>query len=281
MLLVTESLHILCPAGWKNEVKYVRTVNLNGYIDEEVWYGDEITPGILHDAFYGENGEFSDDMRIILNSYGGSYNAAVRMHDDIRTYPSRGHLVISGTAVLAATVLSAAADTLKMTPGSLYMIHAPPTVAWGNERDFGEAIALLKARKESILNIYSRCSSIDRGTLAVMMTATTRMDAGAALTQGFIDGVAAPQTGPVDSAAVRMVNRKDAEAKVRLWLERHNPLKQGEMVQESAAEDKTAPELSVADYQEQTSQKVQTHENPGVPADQLRRRLNLIKPNDR
>ena len=80
---------------------------------------------------------------------------------------------------------------------------------------------------------------------------------------------------------MRTVNRKDAEAKVRLWLERHNPLKQGKMVQKPAAEDKTAPELSVADYQKQTSQKVQTHENPGIPADQLRRRLDLIKPNDR
>ena len=159
----------------------MRTINLNGYIDEEVWYGDEITPSMLHDALYGENSEFSDDVRIILNSYGGSCNAAVRMHDDIRAYPGRVHLVISGTAASAATVLSAAADTLEMTPGSLYMIHDPSTVAWGNERDFGEAIALLKACKESILNIYSRRSPIDRGTLAAMMTATTWMDAGAGL----------------------------------------------------------------------------------------------------
>ena len=50
----------------------MRTINLNGYIDEDVWYGDEITPAMLHDALYGENGEFSDDVRIILNSYGGS-----------------------------------------------------------------------------------------------------------------------------------------------------------------------------------------------------------------
>ena len=85
----------------------------------------------------------------------------------------------------------------------------------------------------------------------------------------------------MDSAAVRATNRKDAEAKVRLWLDRHNPLKQGEMVQKPAAVDKTAPELSVTDYQKQTSQKVQIHGNPGIPADQLRRRLDLINPNDR
>ena len=93
-----------------------------------------------------------------------------------------------------------------------------------------------------------------------MMTATTWMDAGAALAQGFIDGVADPQTCPTDSAAVRTVNRKDAEAKVRLWLERCHSRKQ-----ENAA---VLPAVAQS-------------ENPGIPADQLRRRLDLIKPNDR
>ena len=233
----------------------MRTINLNGYIDEEVWYGDEITPELLHTALYGENGEFSDDVRILLNSYGGSCNAAVRMHDDVRAYPGKVHLVISGTAASAATVLSAAADTLEMTPGSLYMVHDPSTIAFGNERDLSEAIALLKACKESILNIYARRSALDRNTLAAMMTATTWMDAGAALAQGFIDGVADPKTCPANSAEMRTISRRDAEAKVRLWLERRNSRKQ-----ESAAE---------------------KNESPGVPANQLRRRLELIKPNER
>ena len=260
----------------------MRTINLNGYIDEEVWYGDEITPAMLHDVLYGENGEFSDDVRIILNSYGGSCNAAVRMHDDIRAYPGKVHLVISGTAASAATVLSAAADTLEMTPGSLYMIHDPSTVAWGNERDFGEAIALLKACKESILNIYSRRSPIDRGTLAAMMTATTWMDAGAALAQGFIDGVADPQTCPADSVAVHTVSRKDAEERVRLWLERHNPLKQGETATAlKSAAIRPVTENKPAEKQPNAALQPEISENSGVPADQLRRRLDLIKPNDR
>ena len=123
----------------------MRTLNLNGYIDEEVWYGDEITPAMLHDALYGENEEFSDDVCIILNSYGGSCNAATRMHDDIRAYPGKVHLVISGTAASAATVLSMAADTLEMTPGSLYMIHDPSTFAWGNERH-GRIISYISRR---------------------------------------------------------------------------------------------------------------------------------------
>ena len=111
-----------------------------------------------------------------------------------------------------------------------------------------------------ILNRLRRRSPIDRGTLAAMMTATTWMDAGAALAQGFIDGVADPQTYPADSTAVHTVNRKDAEARVRLWLERCHSRKQGKAAAPPAAAQ---------------------CENPGIPADQLRRRLDLIKPNDR
>lgn len=104
----------------------LRTINLNGYIDEEVWYGDEITPAMLHDALYGENGEFSDDVRIVLNSYGGSCNAAVRMHDDIRAYPGKVHLVISGTAASAATVLFRCSGHAGDDPGQ--PVHDPRPV---------------------------------------------------------------------------------------------------------------------------------------------------------
>ena len=80
------------------------------------------------------------------------------------------------------------------------------------------------------------------------------------MAQGFIDGVADPQTCPTDSAAVRTVSRKDAEAKVRLWLERCHSRKQ-----DNAAALPAAAQC----------------ENLVVSADQLRRRLDLIKPNDR
>lgn len=263
----------------------MRTLNLNGYIDEEVWYGDEITPAMLHDALYGENEEFSDDVCIILNSYGGSCNAATRMHDDIRAYPGKVHLVISGTAASAATVLSMAADTLEMTPGSLYMIHDPSTFAWGNERDFNEAIMLLRACKESILNIYACRCPLERGTVSAMMTATTWMDAGSALAHGFIDAVADPQSCPANSARAHVINRKDAEAKVQVWLDRHNlqaprPTP-GTRNCETPAIVQTVPETECSQAEAEVPPAEPETQEPGVPADQLHKRLNLIKPNDR
>ncbi|MBQ8617260.1 MAG: Clp protease ClpP [Clostridia bacterium] len=263
----------------------MRTLNLNGYIDEEVWYGDEITPAMLHDALYGENEEFSDDVCIILNSYGGSCNAATRMHDDIRAYPGKVHLVISGTAASAATVLSMAADTLEMTPGSLYMIHDPSTFAWGNERDFNEAIMLLRACKESILNIYACRCPLERGTVSAMMTATTWMDAGSALAHGFIDAVADPQSCPANSARAHVINRKDAEAKVQVWLDRHKPQTPrptpGIQNRETPVIVQAVPETTPAESELEASNQETESVVPGIPADQLHKRLNLIKPNDR
>ena len=201
----------------------MREINLNGYIDEEVWYGDEITPALLHEALYGSENQFVDDVHIRLNSYGGSCNAAVRMFDDIRAYPGNVTITISGTAASASTVMAMGAKRLQMTPGSLWMVHDPATFVWGNESDLAEGIHLLKACKESILNCYSVRCSLPRGTIAAMMTATTWMDATAALQHGFIDGIVEDVSGITNAEGVHVVCRKDAEAKVKAWLERHKP----------------------------------------------------------
>lgn len=203
----------------------MREINLNGYIDDEVWFGDEITPESLHNSLYGSNNENSDEVHIRLNSYGGSCNAAVRMFDDIRAYPGNVSITVSGTAASAATVLAMAAGKLEMTPGSLWMIHDPSTIAFGNERDMTDAINLLRACKESILNVYGKRCKKPRDEIAALMRATTWLDAQAALTEGFIDGITEdePGIGVTNAVKPRTVDRAEAEAKVRAWFDRHKP----------------------------------------------------------
>ena len=200
----------------------MREINLNGYIDDEVWFGDEITPDSLHETLYDPGVDQSEDVHIRLNSYGGSCNAAVRMHDDLVAYPGKISITISGTAASAATVLAMAADTLEMTPGSLFMIHDPIVGAIGNEADLMEAIGLLRACKDSIINVYTTRTLAGRNQIAQMMKETTWMDAEAALAYGFIDRIAAPSAfGTVINCAVA---REVAEKKVQLWVDRHKQL---------------------------------------------------------
>lgn len=233
----------------------MRRLSLNGYIDDEVWLGDEITPGLLHAALYGEDDQSADDVQIVLNSYGGSCSAAVRMYDDVCAYPGKVTMVISGTAASAATVLAMAADELEMTPGSLYMIHDPSVVAWGNERDLHDAINLLTACKDSILNVYARRCKLPRNDLAQMMTDTTWMDAQTALKQGFIDRITVQEKG-VQNAISKAITREEAELKVKAYFDRHR-----QRPEQQPNHHEPAPEPQRA----------------GVSYAQLIRRLELIK----
>lgn len=198
----------------------MRELSLNGYIDDESWFGDEITPESLHDLLYGTEDTLPEDVHIRLNSYGGSCNAAVRMFDDIRTYPGNVMITISGTAASAATVVAMAADRLEMTPGSLFMIHDPSTVAYGNERDMDEAKAVLHACKESILNMYGTRIRVSREDAADMMSATSWMDANEAFDKGFVDGITeTPDKLPTDSVEHK-VTLDTAKAGVQAWFDR-------------------------------------------------------------
>jgi ATP-dependent Clp protease protease subunit len=298
----------------------MREINLNGYIDDEVWFGDEITPDSLHETLYEPGTDQSEDVHIRLNSYGGSCNAAVRMHDDLVAYPGKISITISGTAASAATVLAMAADTLEMTPGSLFMIHDPIVAAIGNEADLMDAIKLLRACKDSIINVYATRTLAGRDQIAQMMKETTWMDAEAALAYGFIDRIAAPSAfGTVINCAVA---REVAEKKVQLWVDRHkqlvsdirkkeqtvNPeedraddheaerLPLGEAGVPATAEDAPAAPPEEAPAPEPADEPVETGEaeapdnspgadNPnghdtGTPVSQLRKRLALIMPSE-
>jgi len=287
----------------------LRELSLNGYIDEEVWFGDEITPNSLHEALYGADNQFSDDVRIRLNSYGGSCNAATRMFDDVRAYPGNVHITISGTAASAATVLAMAASHLEMTPGSLFMIHDPIVIAWGNERDLSEAIGLLRACKESILNVYGTRCKKERGELAAMMTATAWMDAKAALGNGFIDGIVEDDAVGSLKNAVKShaVDRAEAEARVKAWLDRRKQQPSrpsqgdehtssvapaGEQAERPEGQDGTAqalpmgtggspPEAAQATQMPEKSGATEQPEKPGIPFAQLQKRLGLIMPTRR
>ena len=258
----------------------MRVINLNGYIDEEVWYGDEITPDILHDQLFAEGEDHSLPVRIILNSYGGSCNAAVRMFDDVRAYPGDVHIIVSGTAASAATVLAMAADRLEMTPGSMWMIHDPSVFAFGNEHDLNDAIRMLKACKESILNAYARRCHKNRNEVATMMAETTWMDSHKAHTEGFVDGIADMGSGIINAVYDRTVVPKDAQAKVNLWIERsRRRIEQcdkdnGELAAVAAVSAYANDSATESNPEDPVTLPVE----PGIPVAQLHKRLELIKP---
>lgn len=248
----------------------MREIFLNGYIDEDVWFGDEITPGMLNDELYRSGHDPKEDVRIILNSYSGNCNAATRMHDAIHDYPGKVYLVISGTAASAATVVAMAADRLEMTPGSLFMIHDPMLAAFGNEADLNDAINTLRSVKSSIINMYMTRAKGSRDELAEMMKNTTWMDANEAFAKGFVDGIMTnPTTGIENAAFIRTANLTEAQAKYTEWNERHRPIirSNAEIQNRAEPEDEPAVEPPVPE----------DFEPEGVPVEILLRQLDAIR----
>ena len=269
----------------------MRTLNLNGYIDEEVWYGDEITPEMLHDQLFAEGEDHQLPVRIILNSYGGSCNAAVQMFDDIRRYPGDVQIIVSGTAASAATVLAMAADRLEMTPGSMWMIHDPSVFAFGNERDLMEAVGQLQACKESIINVYGRRCRKSREDVSAMMSETTWMDSHRAVADGFVDSIVDMGSGIINLADDRTVVLQDAKAKVEHWRERskHRLERRDKdagkpaAVASAAETPATDPATDLTDATDSATESIPEEPvaqpvDPGVPVAQLHKRLELIKP---
>ena len=167
-------------------------------------------------------------------------------------------------------------------------------------RDLKDAIHLLEACKESILNVYEKRMKITREQASSLMTKTTWMDAQQALEDGFIDGIlSVRQAGPTDC----IIPVADAEKKVQAWIDRHKisasmrissvTMKDGVLFEalklETPALDDQENTRSSPDNdtlndndnvaQSDTGPDENTNEH-GTPVSQLQKRLALIMPTE-
>ena len=119
-----------------------------------------------------------------------------------------------------------------------------------------------------------------------MMRATTWMDAGEALREGFIDGIVDMGSGVVNAAFFHETSLAEAKEKVAAWMERSRPACLREAIWKKGADDVTASAPVVEEESKQEEQERQVSPEaqpakPGIPAAQLLRRLELITPNKR
>ena len=170
---------------WKNAVEGERTLLLNGPIDVESWFGDEVTPALFRDDLNAGSG----DITVWINSPGGDCNAAAQIYNMLRDYKGHVTVKIDGIAASAASVVAMAGDTVLMSPVSMMMIHNPSTIAIGNAGDMQKAIDMLDAVKESIVNAYRLKSGLSRNRISQMMDDESWLDANKAVELRFADGV--------------------------------------------------------------------------------------------
>ena len=171
----------------KNEAEGLpeRTLFLNGTIAEESWFDDDITPQIFKDELNSGEGNIT----LWINSPGGDCFAAAQIYNMLKDYSGKITVKIDGIAASAASVIAMAGDTVLMSPVSMFMIHNPATIAFGDHNEMQKAIDMLNEVKESIINAYVLKTGQSRAKLSHLMDSETWMNANKALELGFADGM--------------------------------------------------------------------------------------------
>ncbi|MDU4960033.1 MAG: Clp protease ClpP [Sporomusaceae bacterium] len=162
-----------------------RTLYFDGYIAQDSWFDDDITPK----KFKAELTAAAGDIAVWLNSPGGDVFAASQIYTMLKEYESKVTVKIDGIAASAASVIAMAGDEIVMSPVAMMMIHNPATVVFGEAADLASGIKLLNEVKESIINAYEQRTGLPRGKISNMMDAETWFSAQKAVELGFADKI--------------------------------------------------------------------------------------------
>ena len=171
--------------NWIKNSDDTRILRLEGPIDEESFWGDEITPQMLRD----ELGSGEGDVTVWINSPGGNVFAAAEIYTMLKDYKGSITVKIDAIAASAASVVAVAGDVVQMSPVAMLMIHDPSTIAMGNTKDMEKATEVLTEVKESIINAYAAKSGLSHARIANLMSNETWMNAKKAVELGFADEI--------------------------------------------------------------------------------------------
>ncbi|MDU2265253.1 head maturation protease, ClpP-related [Clostridium celatum] len=162
-----------------------RTLYFDGYIAQDSWFDDDITPK----QFKSELTNSEGDIVVWLNSPGGDVFAASQIYNMLKEYDGKVTVKIDGIAASAASVIAMAGSEILMSPVAMMMIHNPATVIFGEASDLQSGIEMLSEVKESIVNAYEQKTSLPRNKISKMMDAETWFNAQKAVELGFADKV--------------------------------------------------------------------------------------------
>lgn len=162
-----------------------RTLHFDGYIAQESWFDDDITPKQFEAELKASDGDIS----VWLNSPGGDVFAAARIYTMLKEYTGKVTVKIDGLAASAASVIAMAGDEVLMSPVAMMMVHNPAALIFGEASDLQSGIDMLSEVKASIINAYEQKTGLGRTVISRMMDAETWFSAKKAVELGFADRI--------------------------------------------------------------------------------------------
>lgn len=127
-------------------------------------------------------------MKSISIHPGGSVTAGSEIYTELRNYPGKKLIRITGIAASAASVIAQAGES-EISPTGMFMIHNVQTSVSGDYRDMDNTGNALRAANQSIMNAYTDNTGMDTGTLQDLMDRETYLSAQQAVEYGFVDRI--------------------------------------------------------------------------------------------
>ncbi|GGE26642.1 ATP-dependent protease ClpP, protease subunit [Gemmobacter megaterium] len=172
--------------------------------------GDIYLEGSVGAAFWPEDPHFTTadvrgwlagqgDVTVHINSGGGIASEGLAIYHLLKDHPGSVHVVVSGTAVSAASLIVMAGDRITMRMGASLMIHDPAvgfTQGRGTEDDHRAVADMLAGLADGYAAIYAERAGIDAEAAREIMRAETWFSPDEAIAAGFADDV-----GDVEASA--------------------------------------------------------------------------------
>lgn len=135
--------------------------------------------------------ENDKDEEITLNiaSNGGDVFAASEIYTMLKASGKRIVVNVQGLAASAASVISMAGDTVRISPTAQIMIHKASTGIRGNSDDLEHQSAVLNSIDESIALAYEMKTGLKQTELLDLMAKETWLNAKTAVDKGFADEI--------------------------------------------------------------------------------------------
>lgn len=169
------------------KVKIKGPIISNGYKWIYNWFGIEATcPKDVEDAITTANG---DELELEINSGGGDVYMGSEIYTLLKGYAGNVTGKIMGIAASAASVISMACKTLKISPTAQLMIHNVRSGASGDHRDMEHEAGVLKGWDKSIANSYILKTGMEQKELLGLMGKETWLTAQEAKEKGFVDEI--------------------------------------------------------------------------------------------
>ena len=143
-------------------------------------------PKMVQDAIENDKDE---EITLNIASNGGDVFAASEIYTMLKASGKRIVVNVQGLAASAASVISMAGDTVRISPTAQIMIHKASTDIRGNSDDLEHQSAVLNSIDESIALAYEMKTGLKQTELLDLMAKETWLNAKTAVDKGFADEI--------------------------------------------------------------------------------------------